>query len=145
PGGYRSRLTDVRQTGVTTVVHVVCGDVAADFEASMATAREVKARAIDMFGDVPEPSVVCGRPIVVADGASAVDRVAAFVAVSPVLGFVVEDAVGWSRCEPRAASLETVRQQASQPHRKQDTRNPGPLPHPSDRKSAPKHVVHKQN
>ncbi|MEN2514720.1 hypothetical protein, partial [Gordonia polyisoprenivorans] len=78
---------------VRGVVHVLCGDVAADFEASMATAGEVKARAIDMFGDLVEPSVVCGRPIVVADGASAVDRVAAFVAVSPVLGFVVEDAV----------------------------------------------------
>ncbi|RPA61210.1 hypothetical protein EF294_11375 [Gordonia oryzae] len=78
---------------VRGVVHVVCGDVAADFEASMATAGEVKARAIDMFGDLVEPSVVCGRPIVVADGGSAVDRVAAFVAVSPVSGFVVEDAV----------------------------------------------------
>ncbi|MEN2514943.1 hypothetical protein V3H80_28365, partial [Gordonia polyisoprenivorans] len=49
--------------------------------------------AIDMFGDLSEPSVVCGRPILVADGASAVDRVAAFVAVNPVSGFVVEDAV----------------------------------------------------
>ncbi|WCB36149.1 hypothetical protein [Gordonia polyisoprenivorans] len=78
---------------VRGVVHVLCGDVAADFEASMATAREVKARAIDMFGDLSEPSVVCGRPILVADGASAVDRVAAFVAVNPVSGFVVEDAV----------------------------------------------------
>ncbi|RPA57023.1 hypothetical protein EF294_19815 [Gordonia oryzae] len=78
---------------VRGVVHVLCGDVAADFEASMATAGEVKARAIDMFGDLVEPSVVCGRPIVVADGGSAVDRVAAFVAVSPVVGFVVEDAV----------------------------------------------------
>ncbi|OPX13930.1 hypothetical protein, partial [Gordonia sp. i37] len=76
---------------VRGVVHVVCGDVAAGFEASMATAGEVKARAIDMFGDLSEPSVVCGRPIVVGDGGSAVDRVAAFVAVSPVLGFVVED------------------------------------------------------
>ncbi|WP_440717538.1 hypothetical protein [Gordonia oryzae] len=75
------------------VVHVVCGDVAADFEASMGTADVVQDRAIDMFGDLVEPSVVCGRPIVVPDGGSAVDRVEAFVAVSPVSGFVVEDAV----------------------------------------------------
>ncbi|GAB21342.1 hypothetical protein GOPIP_006_01160 [Gordonia polyisoprenivorans NBRC 16320 = JCM 10675] len=90
---FDAMVVVVDREPVRGVVHVLCGDVAADFEASMATAGEVKARAIDMFGDLSEPSVVCGRPILVADGASAVDRVAAFVAVSPVLGFVVEDAV----------------------------------------------------
>ncbi|GAB21340.1 hypothetical protein GOPIP_006_01140 [Gordonia polyisoprenivorans NBRC 16320 = JCM 10675] len=90
---FDAMVVVVDREPVRGVVHVVCGDVAADFEASMATAREVKARAIDMFGDLSEPSMVCGRPILLADGASAVDRVAAFVAVNPVLGFVVEDAV----------------------------------------------------
>ncbi|WP_238534744.1 hypothetical protein [Gordonia polyisoprenivorans] len=90
---FDAMVVVVDREPVRGVVHVLCGDVAADFEASMATAREVKARAIDMFGDLSEPSVVCGRPILVADGASAVDRVAAFVAVNPVSRFVVEDAV----------------------------------------------------
>ena len=81
---FDAMVVVVDREPVRGVVHVLCGDVAADFEASMATAGEVKARAIDMFGDLSEPSVVCGRPILVADGASAVDRVAAFVAVNPV-------------------------------------------------------------
>ena len=90
---FDAMVVVVDREPVRGVVHVLCGDVAADFEASMATADVVQDRAVAMFGDLVEPSVVCGRPIVVADGASAVDRVAAFVAVSPVLGFVVEDAV----------------------------------------------------
>ena len=86
-------LVVVDREPVRGVVHVLCGDVAAGFEASMATAGEVQDRAAAMFLELSEPSMVCGRPIVVGDGGSAVDRVAAFVAVSPVLGFVVEDAV----------------------------------------------------
>ena len=90
---FDAMVVVVDREPVRGVVHVLCGDVAADFEASMGTADVVQDRAVAMFGDLVEPSVVCGRPIVVADGGSAVDRVAAFVAVNPVLGFVVEDAV----------------------------------------------------
>ncbi|MGC5249669.1 hypothetical protein ACPXB3_22425, partial [Gordonia sp. DT219] len=41
---------------VRGVVHVVCGDVAAGFEASMATAGQVQDRAAAMFLGLSEPS-----------------------------------------------------------------------------------------
>ena len=74
------------------VVHVVCGGAAAEFEASMATAGAVKRRAF-RFLEIPEPSVTVSRPIVVADGVSAVLLVENYVTETPVSGFVVEDAV----------------------------------------------------
>ncbi|MGC5249454.1 hypothetical protein ACPXB3_21320, partial [Gordonia sp. DT219] len=46
----------VDRVPVRGVVHVVCGDVAAGFEASMATAGQVQDRAAAMFLGLSEPS-----------------------------------------------------------------------------------------
>ena len=80
-----------RRTG-RGVVHVVCGGAAAEFEASLATSEAVKQRAF-RFLEIPESSVTVSRPIVVADGVSAVLLVENYTSKNPVPGFVVEDAV----------------------------------------------------